>query len=181
MTKYIITQPTEADADGLINMHVRSWLVTYPSEENGVSEDFVRDRVKRFTTSEGQEKRRDYIRESYSNPDYYLRVAKDETGTVVGFVDARRGATNELCGLYIDSSAYGSGLATELAEPALEWLGKGKDIMVTVVAYNGRAQAFYRKLGFALVAGSERPYKDTPIRVVDMVRKSKAEKSSRES
>lgn len=171
MSKYTITQPTEADTDGLIDMHVRSWLATYPSEENGVSEEFVQGRVKRFTTSDGQEKRRGYIRESHSNPDYYLRIAKDTEGTVVGFVDARRGATHELCGLYIDSSTYGSGLAAELAEPALEWIGKDKDITVTVTTYNGRAQAFYRKLGFTLVEGSERIYKDTPMHIVDMVRR----------
>ena len=172
MSDYRIVQPTKEDVNELAEMHAQSWLDAYPNENAGVSEDFVQKRAGQFMSPEGNKKRLAYINESYANPDYFFRIAKDNQGKIVGFVDARRDEnSHELNGLYIDKSEYGSGLAMELAEPALEWLGKEHDIKVTVVEYNGRAQAFYKKLGFELVPGTQHFHKDTPMPVVDMLRK----------
>lgn len=173
MSNYTISIPEQSDRDGLIAMHVQSWLDTYPNEAAGVSAEYIKERVKVFSSEEGREKRAEYIREAHENPDYYLRIAKDAQGAVVGFVDARRGELVELRGIYIDKSAYGSGLAMELTEPALEWLGDDQEITVSVASYNQRAIAFYEKLGFVQVNGTKRLHKDTPIEVMDMKREAK--------
>jgi RimJ/RimL family protein N-acetyltransferase len=171
MTVYTIQKASQDDLDGLIAVHTQSWLDAYPNEKEGVSYDFISNHVKSFSTETGREKRAGYIQESHDNPDYYLRIAKDSERTVVGFVDAQRGDTPELCGLYIGKSAYGSGLARQLVEPALAWLGTTNDIKLTVVSYNHRAQAFYRKLGFEPVPGSNKFYNNKPLTVIDMIRK----------
>jgi|TARA_B100001245_G_scaffold55335_1_gene37494 ribosomal protein S18 acetylase RimI-like enzyme len=170
MSEYIIKQPVPEDVDGLIAMHQQSWRDTYPNVEHGISQEYVDGYIKRFSSDEGREKRLGYIHESHSNPDYYLRVAKDGD-RIVGFVDARRGEIPELCGLYVDASAQGSGLAQQMAESALRWLGLDHDIKLVVVDYNQRAQSFYKKLGFNKVPGSEKFYKNEPLTVIEMVRK----------
>lgn len=170
MSDFTIVRPTQDDRDGLIAMQAQSWIDAYPNDDYGISLEYIEDYVQGFSTPAGQAKRLGYIRESYENDDYYLRIAKDKAGKVVGFVDARRGQPPELNGLYIDKSAYGSGLAMDLAEPALQWLDKKRDIKLTVLAYNERAQRFYRKLGFVDVPNSEKFHKNTPLKVIDMIR-----------
>jgi ribosomal protein S18 acetylase RimI-like enzyme len=117
-------------------------------------------------------KRRNYVEEAHTNPDYFLRIAKDRDGKVLGFIDVRRREKeNELCGLYVDKMVYGTGLAQAFTDEALHWLGDNKDIRLTVATYNNRAQAFYRKLGFEIVPGSERLRDNTGIPIVEMIRK----------
>jgi ribosomal protein S18 acetylase RimI-like enzyme len=171
MTEYRIEKPVLKDADGLIAMHAQSWIDTYPNDSQGVTREFIEEHIKEFSSEEGKERRLNYIKESYDNPDYYFRVAKDEDGKIVGFVDARRGKEPELCGLYIDKSTQGSGLARQMAEPALRWLGMENDIKLVVVAYNERAQAFYKKFGFEKVSGSENFHDNKPLSVIEMIRK----------
>lgn len=167
---YSIQQPVVADAEELVAMHGQSWLDTYPAEEHGVSLEYVQKSIEERATPESLEKRRDYIRESHTNQDYYLRIARNSEGRLVGFIDGRKGEVNELTGLYIDKSEYGKGLAQELCKGLLEWLGDEKDIQLTVVDYNDRAQKFYNKMGFEKIEGSEYIYKDV-MPVIKMVRK----------
>lgn len=49
-----------------------------------------------------------------------------------------------------------------------------EDVLLTVATYNDRARAFYKKLGFEDKAGTERNFADTPIPVIDMIRKARA-------
>lgn len=169
MKHYTITQPTHADIDSLIAMHAASWLEVYPSPENGVSDEWVAKRVNEMKSPSGRQKRLQSIDDALADPDVLYLVAKEQ-GRVVGFVVARKGANAELGALYIESAAYGSGLASELGAKAIEWIGEDSDAKLTVVSYNMRAQAFYQKLGFEVVEGSERAYKDTPMKVIDMLK-----------
>lgn len=173
MTDYRIVVPELEDIEGIIEMHVQSWLDVYPNEEQGISREHVQESVKRFTNEDGHIKRRKYIEEAHTNPDYFFRIAKDADGRIVGFIDVRRRSEeNELGGLYLDKAAHGTGLAQQLADQAMSWLGDdGKNIRLTVATYNDRAQAFYRKLGFELVPGSERAKDNTGIPIVEMLRK----------
>lgn len=173
MVNYTIAIPEPEDIEGIINMHVQSWLDVYPNEEHGISREHVQESVKRFTNDEGHKKRRRYIEEAHTNPDYFFRIAKDDKGKIVGFIDVRRRSEeNELGGLYLDKAAHGTGLAQQLTDQALNWLGNdNKDIRLTVATYNDRAQAFYRKLGFELVPGSEQKKDKTGIPIVEMLRK----------
>lgn len=168
---YTIIQPQVEDAEALVAMHGQSWLDAYPSNEHGVSRDFIQATVDSRASEKGIEIRRGYIKESHTNPDYYFRIAKDTKGSVVGFIDGRKGEENELSGLYIAKSEYGTGLARELCEGILEWFGDDADIYLTVVTYNARAQRFYQKIGFKIIPGTEHFHNGTVIPVVDMVRK----------
>ncbi len=172
MADYTIAIPELEDMEGIIEMHVQSWLDVYPNEEHGISREHVQESVKRFTNDDGHKKRQRYIEEAHTNPEYFFRIAKDTDGKVVGFIDVRRRDTeNELGGLYLDKITHGTGLAQQLADQALEWLGDEKDIRLTVATYNNRAQAFYRKLGFEIIPGSEREKDHTGIPIVEMLRK----------
>lgn len=173
MTDYTITTPEPEDIEGITQMHVQSWLDVYPNEEHGISREHVQESVKRFTNEDGYKKRLAYVQEAHTNPNYFFRIAKDKEGKIVGFIDVRRrDQENELAGLYLEKTAYGSGLAQQLTDQALDWLGDdGKDIRLTVATYNDRAQAFYRKLGFERVPGSEREKDKTGIPIVEMLRK----------
>lgn len=170
-SRYVIVEPAVEDAESLSAMHGQSWLDTYPNDEHGVSFDYIQAMVEKRGNKKGLEIRRKYIEESHTNPDYYFRVAKDIQGEVVGFVDGRKGKKNELCGLYIAKSEYGTGLALELCEGILGWLGRDKDVCLTVVSYNARAQKFYQKIGFEIIPGSEHFHGETVIPVIDMIRK----------
>lgn len=168
---YAIVQPAIEDAEELVSMHGQSWLDAYPSDEYGVSREFIQQAVDKRATKQGLEIRRGYINEGLSNPSYYLRIAKNSEGEIVGFIDGRKEEKNELSGLYIAKSEYGTGLAQQLCDGIMEWFGKEEDIYLTVVTYNGRAQKFYRKNGFIVIPDTERLYKDTILPVVDMIRK----------
>jgi diamine N-acetyltransferase len=60
----------------------------------------------------------------------------------------------ELYRLYLDPSAKGTGLANTLMDMAIDWArGRGaKALYLGVYCDNARAQAFYRKHGFAIIA-----------------------------
>lgn len=168
----MVTIPEIEDTEGIIEMHVQAWLDVYPNEEYGISLAHVQQSVKRFTNDDGHSKRRAYIAEAYTNPDYFFRIAKNKDGKIVGFIDARRREKeNELDGLYVDKIAYGTGLGRQLTDEVIEWFGNNKYTRLTVATYNGRAQAFYRKLGFEKVPGSERLKDNTGIPIIEMIRK----------
>lgn len=164
--------PELSDTGDIIALHTRSWLDTYPNDENGVSREYIAEYVKRFSSNEGRERRNNYIREVHKSTDYYFCIGCNENGKVIGFVDARReGDKRELSGLYIAKEYYGSGLGYDLAKGAIDWLGVDNDITLHVVTYNGRAKRFYQKLGFEEVAGTERFRTETIIPIIDMIKR----------
>lgn len=94
-----------------------------------------------------------------AEPDTRYRLALRE-GAIIGYckmgvVDMEVDATDalELHRLYVDSSAKGAGVAQSLMDEALDWArGKGaKRMYLSVWENNARAQAFYRRYGFAHV------------------------------
>jgi ribosomal protein S18 acetylase RimI-like enzyme len=167
---YKILRPTISEALALTKLHNQSWIETYPNEEHGVSKEYIEKRVADRLSEEGIKRREDAIQKSYDDPTYFLRIAKDDTGRIVGFIDGHV-KDNEcwLDGLYTLKSTHGSGLGQLLWEAYLPWTNYN-DVLLTVATYNDRARAFYRKLGFENKAGTERYFADTPIPVVDMVR-----------
>jgi len=170
--QFSIEQPTIEDVEGLLTMHVQSWFDAYPNESLGIDKSYIAKRMERLTSEKGRAKRAEIIRDAATNSNHYMQLARAKDGIVVGFVDAKiHDGIYELEGLYIDKSTYGSGLAHQLTDGALDFLGRDNEIRLTVVAYNARAQKFYHKMGFEIVEGSEHLHKDTIIPVVDMIRK----------
>lgn len=173
MKEYSITVPEHADVEAIIDMHVASWIDSYPNDDEGISYDYIKEAVQMFTNENGHTRRHAYIDEAHDNPDYFFRIAKTPDGKVLGFVDARRDgeAGSKLQGLYVDTSYHGKGLSHALMHLALEWMNPKTDIRLTVVTYNKRAQSFYKKYGFEIVPGSDKFRKGTIIPIVAMIRK----------
>ena len=168
---YTIEQPKVSDALQLAKLHNQSWIETYPNEEFGISQEYIEDRVSHRLSAEGIKYRETAIKSSSEHSTYFLRIARDERGSIVGFVDGNlKDDGYWLDGLYTLKSTYGTGLGTLLWEAYLPWT-HNKDITLTVAAYNQRAIAFYKKLGFTKVTGSEGTFADTPMPIINMIRR----------
>ena len=171
MTEYLIELPSVEDARGLAEVHTQAWLETYPNQALGISQEYIERWVAPRLSEEGLARRRAAI-ELARMPEatYFLRIARDDNGRAVGFID---GTAKEgvywLDGLYTLKDTYGTGLGQLLWRSYLNWVGD-RDVHLTVATYNARAIAFYEKLGFVVQKGTERKFGDTPIPVLDMVR-----------
>lgn len=168
--KVTIREASFEDLLAIRKMHAKSWLVAYPNDEAGVSEDWVRERVSKWTTPEGIEKSKEHFKDVFGNPNHFYRIAT--TGEeVVGLVHVSRDNNKQhLDALYIDESEYGSGLAQELMELADDWLDPSLPTDLEVASYNKRAIRFYEKCGFEIVPNSEHLFADK-MPVLDMIRK----------
>lgn len=51
--------------------------------------------------------------------------------------------------IYVLPQSHGTDAGPRLMESALAWMGTGKDVIVEVASYNGRAIHFYEKYGFS--------------------------------
>ncbi len=169
--KYSIERAKLEDALELAAMHNQSWIDTYPNDEAGVSLDYIKETIAGRLSEDGLNRRRRNIERSESDPTFFLRIAKNESNTIAGFID---GSLNdgkyELAGLYTEKSTHGTGLALKLWESYKEWADPTRPIWLTVVTYNERAKAFYKKIGFKELPDTERLYNGTHIPVVDMER-----------
>ncbi len=171
--KYTIEVPETDDAIELATMHNQSWLDTYPNDEAGVSLEYIKERVAGRLTEKGLTRRREYIERTITDSTYFLRIAKNEAGKIVGFIDGfLKDDKYELAGLYTDKDTHGTGLGLKLWETYQEWVDSSKVIWLTVVAYNDRAISFYKKIGFKELPETKRFYGETHIPVVDMERRS---------
>lgn len=168
---YTISRPTTQDSLELAKVHTQAWLETYPNEAAGISREYIEKWTRPRLSDEGLERRRAAIQKSYDDPNYFLRIARDETGALVGFIDGSiKDGTYWLDGLYTLQSTHGTGLGKQLWDAFLPYT-RGHDIFLCVTTYNERAKRFYTKLGFTIVPGSERMFGESLLPIVDMVRK----------
>lgn len=125
-----------SDAPAVALVHVRSWQVAY----RGVIPDDVLDNL-------SVEDRESMWEGTIPDGGVWVALVDDE---VVGFAAAGPSrdadAEFELYAIYFLSSAWGSGLATPLAQAAL---GDSRDAIVWVLEENKRARRFYERLGFS--------------------------------
>lgn len=151
-----------------------AWLATYPSPENGVSEEWVRTQVNERFTDKGLQRSEEFVAAVLADPTQMHRVAV-QNGEVIGFVHAAvcEDGSKELKAIYVSPSVFGTGVGAELMEAANQWID-GAKAWLTVASYNQRAIRFYEKQGFKIVPGSESVYKEV-IPVIDMVREASNE------
>jgi len=71
-------------------------------------------------------------------------------GRLAGFVICTRHVDkgHELDWLMVHPDFHGSAVAASLMEHGMRWLGLEQPMWLTVIAYNERAQRFYRRFGF---------------------------------
>ncbi len=167
---YNIRQATPEDAVAVRRLQADSWLATYPSEDNGVSYEWVKNRTDSWLTPESLEISKGYFERAINDPNGFYRLASSDD-SVIGFVhlSANEDDTKELESIYTDPATFGTGLGAELMGAAMEWVGSA-DTTLTVASYNERAIRFYQKNGFEIVKDSEHTYAGT-MPVVRMIRK----------
>lgn len=153
--KFEISPATLNDAVGIGEAHLQSWVETYPNEEYGVTEGWIKDEfsflIKDGVAPNGRENgipfRQKVIKELDPSTTLY-DVVKDEDGVVQGFmhVDKKDEVVN-LNAIYLTDALKGTGVAYKLMDQAVAFAGD-LPMQLQVVAYNQRAINFYEKYGF---------------------------------
>jgi ribosomal protein S18 acetylase RimI-like enzyme len=167
--QFMIREATLDDASRIREMQAKSWLATYPNDDNGVSYEWVKDRTDKWLLPERIEESRAIFEKIVNDETQFYRLAEKE-GEVVGFVhvSTKGDDTKELDAIYTDPKTFGSGLGKQLIKLADEWIGRTTTTL-QVATYNERAIRFYKKHGFKIVEDSENLYADK-IPVISMIR-----------
>ncbi len=149
----IIRISTPDDVYGIRQVQKKTWLVTYPNEGFGVTQEEI---AKKFSHDNEPQGKQDLERKKmrYLLTDRRVWVAEkvdDKTGEkeIIGFCTAlREGETNRLAAIYVDPDYQHQGVGGQMVKELLFWLGDDKDILVNVATYNQPAINFYQKFGF---------------------------------
>jgi ribosomal protein S18 acetylase RimI-like enzyme len=129
------------DAPALAELHRRCWRETYGQL---LSRDFFRRQSK--------DERRAMWSALLSGPDAGRHFVAEADGVLVGFAGSTAAdGVAELWGIYLLREHHGSGLGQQLLDATL---GSGP-ARLWVAEENPRAQAFYRKNGFAFDGARE--------------------------
>ncbi|GAA1336653.1 GNAT family N-acetyltransferase [Arthrobacter roseus] len=139
--QFTLRRPCPADASALVDMKAKAWRQTY----TGVVRQSVIDAL-----DENRERRLGGMTQLIGADNGPFFMATDEAGRVMGVAACGPGRDEnpppgiELEMIYVLAEAYGSGLGTQLADAVLG----NRTAYLWVVEGNGRAEAFYRKIGF---------------------------------
>ena len=158
--KPVIRTATPDDTYAIRKFHAASWLDTYPNDNAGVPESWVRERWENWDSPEKLQESRELVTGFIADPDqlYEVAVVND---AVVGFVHATRHKDDqELGALYVAREYQGTGLAAELMLHADAFWDVNRPVYLVVVDYNERAKRFYEKQGFKKVSGSDYMHAD---------------------
>ena len=141
---------TVADAQDIATVHLASWREAYTGV---VAEEYLE--------SLDTERRAEEWRATLESPSARTWVAVDED-RVRGFLslgpsrdEDASPATQEIYAIYLEPSAWGSGIARELVRTVTAEVPPSVPVTLWVLAANERARHFYRRHGFA-VDGVER-------------------------
>lgn len=166
----IIRKATDNDVENIRHMHAESWLETYPSKEFGVTLKWLKDVTARWLTPEGIKASHEHFSAIFGDDTQFYRVAEND-GSIVGFIHAaKKDDYNQLEVLYVVKDQQGTGLADNMIQQALAWMGDDRDIALGVATYNERAKAFYRKFDFKEIPNSTE-YVKNKIPTVRMVKR----------
>jgi GNAT superfamily N-acetyltransferase len=145
---------TPADAPALAAVQVASWKVAY----RGILSDDFLDAL----APEGRQPRWEA---RLSEPGVDVLVW-EEDGRILGYVvagvsrdaDADPGRCGEVHALYLLPEAWGKGGGARLCRAALERSRQRglAEVTLWVLRRNGRARAFYERMGFAADGGAQR-------------------------
>ena len=134
------------DSRAVSEVFYRTWLVTYPNKEYGITVDDVEDRFKERHYPESIQKRLNRI--SHPPKGETLLVAK-EGSKVIGICrTAIKEEKNQLQAIYILPEYQGKGIGKMLWNEAQVFFDLSKDIFVELAVYNKHAERFYKSLGF---------------------------------
>lgn len=149
----------------------QSWLDTYPSEDEGVSRNWVDQYTQKWLARDELNLRTQQMEERLNAPgSRFTRIARDSGGTILGLLfGAKDQEKQELQRFYVDKDFHGTGLANALMAEFLDWSDTDRPVEVSVARYTGRARSFYGKYDFTVVDGSEHLFLDK-IPCINMIR-----------
>lgn len=150
---HVIDSPRVDDAPEMARVLLAAWLQSYPNEEAGIDEAWIREHRGSVTTSEGIAQWQEFITGTAHRPDQlFCRVVRCR-GEIVGFLCGRRKEdVVDLGPMYLLDKAQGGGLGGRLMDLFLDWAGDAP-MRLWVTAYNERAIRFYRRYGFRATGG----------------------------
>jgi GNAT superfamily N-acetyltransferase len=144
---HLIDTPRPEEAAALAQVHLQAWLQTYPNEDAGIDEVWIKDNLGSVMTPEGIARWQTVIEEADRCPNkVFCRAVRAESG-VVGFLCGRRADVVTLGPMYFLRDAQNLGLGNRLMGEFLAWAG-GAGIRLWVTAYNEGAIRFYARYGF---------------------------------
>jgi diamine N-acetyltransferase len=148
MTAPFAVRPTAyGDVDSVISLVKASWARTY---------DPVIGEVARIEISDAKHTPALFEREIAADDGLSL-IATDRAGAIIGHIGGlvRPDGTCFVDRIHVVPHWQGRGVAAALLEQACTALnGEASALELTVLENNGRALAFYRKVGFREVAGA---------------------------
>ncbi|MFE3456649.1 GNAT family N-acetyltransferase [Nocardiopsis aegyptia] len=143
----VIEHPCPDDAAALGPLQLRIWLQTYPCEEAGIDEAWIREHRGTSATAEGIARWRDFIEEVGRQPDLlFCRVVRSGR-ELVGFLCGVREEAVTLGPMYLLNEAQGRGIGDLMMREFLTWAGNAP-MRLWVTDYNERAIRFYQRYGF---------------------------------
>jgi GNAT superfamily N-acetyltransferase len=145
---HVIEGPVAGDAPAIARVLLAAWLQTYPHEEAGIDEAWIREHRGSVTTPGEIARWREFVVRAASQPDQvFCRVVRCR-GEIVGFLCGRReGKAVDLGPMYLLRRAQGGGLGGRLMNAFLDWAGESP-VRLWVTTYNEGAVRFYRRHGF---------------------------------
>lgn len=158
--RYTIRPAAVDDTVEIRRMHAESWLATYPSPENGVTYQWVKDYTDTWLTPEALRESEGYVQRAIEDKAGFYRLAEQDS-RIVGFVHAvtNDDGSKELKAIYTHPDTFGTGLAQMLMDQAIDWIGDTTTTL-NVASYNTRAIKFYGKYGFVALPGMGEKYRD---------------------
>ena len=125
----------------------RTWLVTYPNEEVGITVEDIEERFRERLTEKGIEKRKKIFLKNASQNEFFL-VAREE-GIMVGACGVGiKEEYNQLQAIYVLPEHQRKGVGRMFWDEILPLFDPEKKVIVRVATYNEKAIVFYTKLGF---------------------------------
>lgn len=170
--KFTITEMAVDDIEPATEMRLQSWLDTYVNEEAGITREWVERRNIEQLSPEKVKSRHDRFLKGKTDGTFNAWVAKDASGKIIGSttpcVDSE--GRQRVGSIYVDKDWLGEGVGGSLMQKVVDWFDSSKPIELSVVSYNERAKAFYRKWGFEEVPDSESLFEGLMPEIV-MIRK----------
>jgi ribosomal protein S18 acetylase RimI-like enzyme len=141
-----VDSPKPEDARAVSEVFYKTWLVTYPNEEHGVSVEDIEERYKDAFTEEGIAKRAEKI--EHPKEGEVMLVARDRENIVGVCNISQDKEVNHLNAIYVLPEYQGKGVGKLLWQEAQKYFDSVKDTVVEVAVYNDNAIKFYKRLGF---------------------------------
>jgi len=135
-----------ADAQDIVNIFYRTWILTYPNEELNITVDDIEEIFKLKNDKKDLDNFSEKIKNLPDNAKIFVFLIDNK---IVGVVRMSiKEEFNQLNSIYVLPEFQRKGIGDMLFKECLKYFDKNKKIIVHVATYNTKAINFYEKLGF---------------------------------